>query len=358
MRVRPPPSIDDIRERLAADGIDHVGVCDASVLGEARTALHQRKAAGLDGGMEFTYRNPDRSTDPGRAVEGARSIIAAARPYLPSEISDAAASSADGPRGAVGKYAWVDHYAPLLDALRDVCRDIRRAGYRAVAFADDNSLVDRAVAHRAGLGWYGKNANLLLPGAGSFFVLGSIVTTAQYEPATDPVADGCGSCRRCLDACPTAAIVADGVVDGGRCLSWVGQRAGAIPEHLRAPLGDHLYGCDDCQDVCPISVRLGRRNTIDLDDLGAVGQVDLLDLLACSDDEILQRHGRWYIAQRQPRWLRRNALVILGNVADPADPAVRSVLERYSAGADAVLVEHARWALDRLADRSLSPSRV
>jgi len=358
-RHQPPsnlelPSIDDLREQLAAAGVTHVGVCDASVLSSARRALHERKALGFDGGMGFTYRNPDRSTDPRRAVEGARSVIAAARPYLPDAIDDP-----DGPvdppgigrRGRVGKYAWVDHYAPLLGALRAVAERLRAAGHRAVAFADDNSLVDRAVAHRAGLGWYGKNANLLLPGAGSFFVLGSVVTTAVYDPVDHPVADGCGSCRRCIDACPTGAIVADGVVDGGRCISWVGQRAGDLPEPLRAPFGDHLYGCDDCQDVCPISVRLGRRNTIELDD-SAVADVDLLELLAASDDELLARHGRWYIADRDPRWLRRNALVILGNVGDPDDDEVRAALQRYGAGSDPILAEHARWALDRLRDRS------
>lgn len=357
MSGRPPPSIelptiDEVRQQLATSGITHVGVCDASVMSAARRHLYERKAAGLDGGMGFTYRNPDRSTDPGRAVDGARSIIAAARPYLPAD-PDAAEDGPgpDRPAGRVGKYAWVDHYAPLLRALREVAQRLRAAGHRAVAFADDNSLVDRAVAHRAGLGWFGKNANLLLPGAGSFFVLGSIVTTADYIPAPRPVVDGCGSCRRCIDACPTEAIVADGVIDARRCISWVGQRAGVIPDALRAPLGDHLYGCDDCQDVCPISVRLGRRNTVELD-RSAVAAVDLLELLAGSDEELLDRHGRWYIADRDPRWLRRNALVILGNIADPSDTEVVATLERYRAGSDTILAEHAQWALEQLRHRS------
>jgi len=349
-RPEPLPSIDDVRAQLAEHGITHVGVTTAEVLDAARRALHERRDEGLDGGMAFTYRDPDRSTDPRRAVEGARSVIVVARPYL-TEVDPQRPGSAAGPRARVARYAWVDHYAPLRTALREVSRRIRRSDHRAVAFADDNSLVDRAVAHRAGLGWYGKNANLLLPGAGSFFVLGSVVTTAVYDPVDHPVADGCGSCRRCIDACPTGAIVADGVVDGGRCISWVGQRAGDLPEPLRAPFGDHLYGCDDCQDVCPISVRLGRRNTIELDD-SAVADVDLLELLAASDDELLARHGRWYIADRDPRWLRRNALVILGNVGDPDDDEVRAALQRYGAGSDPILAEHARWALDRLCDRS------
>ena len=162
-----------------------------------------------------------------------------------------------GPHARVGRYAWIDHYAPLRAGLRAVAKSIRRADERAVAFADDNSMVDRAIAHRAGLGWFGKNANLLLPGVGSWFVLGSIVTTAAYEPTAAAVADGCGTCTRCIDGCPTGAIIAPGMIDAGRCLSWILQKPGTIPLEWREPIGDRIYGCDDCQDVCPISVRLG-----------------------------------------------------------------------------------------------------
>jgi ferredoxin len=185
----------------------------------------------------------------------------------------------------VARYAWVDHYAPLRAGLRDIAAAIKRAGHRAVAFADDNAIVDREVAHLAGLGWFGKNANLLLPGAGSYFVLGSIITTAEY-PASEPVPDGCGTCRRCLDGCPTGAIVAPGVVDANRCLAWLVQQPGTFPVEFREALGDRLYGCDDCQEVCPPSVRLGPRHAIDLDDQPDEVQawVDVLDLLDVDDD--------------------------------------------------------------------------
>ncbi len=298
--------------------------------------------------MGFTYRDPDRSTDPQRAVPGARSVIVAARSYL-TEVDPP--TPTDGPHARVGRYAWVDHYAPLRAALRDVSRRIRRADHRAVAFADDNSIVDRAVAHRAGLGWYGKNANLLLPGVGSWYVLGCIVTTAAYEPAAAPVADGCGSCRRCIDECPTGAIVAPGVIDANRCLSWVLQKPGSVPVDYREAIGDRIYGCDDCQDACPISVRLGRRDTIELDP-AAQAWVDAIELLDADDDAIEQRHGHWYIADRDVRWLRRNALIVIGNVGDPADGRVRRVVDHYRAGIDPILAEHAAWAATRLDERS------
>ncbi len=217
-------------------------------------------------------------------------------------------------------------------------------------FADDNSIVDREVAYRAGLGWFGKNANILLPGAGSFFVLGCVVTTAEY-PTGEPIGDGCGSCRRCIDGCPTGAIVAPGVVDANRCLAWLVQKPGTFPLEYRVALGDRLYGCDDCQEVCPPSVRLGNQHRVDLDagDDTPQAWVDVLDLLDADDDVLIERHGRWYLANRDPVWWRRNALIVLGNTGDPRDRRTRQTLERYRNHADPILREHAEWAAERLA---------
>ena len=347
-RPEPVPTIEEITDALAADGISHVGVTTADVLDEARRALHDRRRQGLHGDMGFTYRNPERSTDPTSAVPGARSVIVAARPYLTDEDPEPVGP---GPHARVGRYAWVDHYAPLRASLRSVCRTIRAADHRAVAFADDNSIVDRAVAHRAGLGWYGKNANLLLPGLGSWYVLGCIVTTAAYEPASALVDDGCGTCRRCIDDCPTGAIVAPGVIDANRCLSWVLQKPGSIPHEYRVAVGDRIYGCDDCQDACPISVRLGRRDTIELDP-AADAWVDAIELLAADDESIERRHGHWYIADRDVRWLRRNALIVVANAGDPTDGRIRTTVERYRSGIDPILAEHATWAAARLDERA------
>jgi epoxyqueuosine reductase len=347
-RPQPLPTWEEITEIAAAHGIAHVGVAPADVLERARTALLSRKEAGLHADMGFTYRNPERSTDPQRAVEHASSIIVAARPYR-------AVDEPDRPPGAharVGRYAWVDHYAPLRTGLRAIVARIRRADHRAVAFADDNSIVDREVAYLGGLGWFGKNANILIPGAGSFFVLGSVVTTAEY-PVSEPVADGCGTCRRCLDGCPTGAIVAPGVVDANKCLAWLAQRPGTFPIEYREALDDRLYGCDDCQEVCPPSVRLGDKHRIDL---GVVAEpvqawVDVLDLLDANDDALIERYGRWYLADRDPRWWRRNALIVLGNVGDPSDARTRRILGQYRTHDDELLREHADWAAERLASR-------
>ncbi len=333
----------ELAELGRASGLDAVGVASAEPFERARRALHDRKAAGLDGGMAFTYKNPDRSTDPGAAVRGARAVFVGARAYAaptPAPIAGRA-------MGRVARYAWRDHYAPLREALWIVARRLRADGYRAVPFADDNSMVDREAAWLAGVGWFGKNANLLLPGAGSWFVLGSVVTDAPLPTAPVPVADGCGACRRCLDACPTGAIVGPGVIDANRCLAWVLQKPGPIPLELRAAVGDRIYGCDDCQDVCPPAVRAERTAAAAAPDDTA--WVDLVGLVAATDDEILARHGRWYLHDRQPRWLRRNAVVALGNSGRVDDPDVRAALVGVLDGDDEVLREHAAWALDRLA---------
>ena len=161
------------------------------------------------------------------------------------------AGSGAAATGVVARYASDDHYGPLRHALGVIAERLQRDGWQARVIADDNALVDREAARRAGLGWYGKNTNLLLPGLGSWFVLGSVVTDAPLPPAVELVADGCGACRRCLPACPTGALVAPGVLDARRCLAWLVQAPGVFPLEYRAALGDRLYGCDDCQEVCP-----------------------------------------------------------------------------------------------------------
>jgi epoxyqueuosine reductase len=385
-----------------SNGLDAVGIAAASPLTRARRVLDERKASGLHGGMEFTYRNPARSTSPDRIVPGAASIVVGARRYT-SRVP--ASPQGAQPSGRVARYAWTDHYAPLREALQVIARHLRAHGHRAVVVADDNAMVDREVAYRAGIGWFGKNANLLLPdrtrdgatrpvsagrGAGSWFVLGAVVTDASLPPTGEPQPDGCGSCRRCLDGCPTGAIVAPGVVDARRCLAWLVQQAGTFPREHRVALHDRIYGCDDCQEVCPPNIRFDRTphpsergsrsdepaRSGASDIAGAVEAVEadthvagaaeasaevsdsapgppgawvpLLDLLAADDEALLAQYGRWYLAGRDPRWLRRNALLVLGNIGHAGDGRVIATLERHLRHADPMLRAHAVWAARRL----------
>jgi epoxyqueuosine reductase len=344
------PATADLIALGRAHGLDAVGVAPAEPFTTTRRHLERRKSAGLHGGMRFTYLRPRRSADPTAALSGARSLVVAARSYRRTPPGPAVSRGRPRPQGRVARYAWDDHYAELKSALTVVADELRAAGWRARVLADDNALVDREAAYRAGLGWYGKNANLLLPGEGSWFVLGSVVTDAPLE-ATPPdarVADGCGACTRCLEGCPTGAIVAPGMVDARRCLAWLLQDEGAFPREHRVALGDRLYGCDDCQEVCPPNRRVARTSDAAPTTGDAQVTVDLLDLLAATDDELLARHGRWYVPRRQARYLRRNALVVLGNVADAADARVAEALRRALAADDPLVRAHAVWAARRL----------
>lgn len=336
-------------------GLDVIGACSAVPFEDTRRVLEERKAAGLAGTMQFTYRNPARSTEPERALPGARTIIVGACSYH----RDPPPAPDGRPTGRAARYVWADDRDRLLGGLAAVRDELVDAGHRAIALSDQNHLVDRAVAGRAGIGWFGKNANILLPGRGSWYLLGAVVTDAGPEhlagmPDPEPVEDGCGTCSRCIDACPTEAIVAPGVVDARRCLSWTLQTTGSFPVEHRVAVGDRMYGCDDCQEVCPPN-RLEIRRASPGGSGEAVPEGDpaqawipLLDLLELGDEELLERHGRWYIPRRDPAYLRRNALVVLGNVADGADPAVRAALERALHDPNPLIRAHAVWSARRL----------
>jgi epoxyqueuosine reductase len=335
-----------VLDALAATPLIASGIAAAEPFLGTRADLLARREAGLNAGMAFTYLRPDRSTDPGRIVAGARSLVVGALDYLRQLPHDDGRSRMA--TGRVARYAWSDMYAALTGALGEAAAVLRDAGYRAVVVADDNALVDREAARRAGIGWYGHNANLLIAGHGSWCVLGSVVTDAHLVPS-GPVEDyGCGACTRCIDDCPTGAIVAPGVVDARRCLSWLLQAPGTFPTELRVALGDRMYGCDDCQEVCPPNLTRARRSPPSAAEADARPAVDLADFLDEDDSAVLRAAGRWYVPQRSARYLRRNALVVLGNVGDPSDPRVIDALRRAIDDEDPIVRGHAVWAAARL----------
>jgi epoxyqueuosine reductase len=233
---------------------------------------------------------------------------------------------------------------------------LKAAGYRARVLADDNALVDRAAAFRAGIGWWGKNTLILLPGLGSWFVLGSVLTDAVLPPDKGPLEDRCGRCFRCAPACPTGAIVAPGVLDARRCLSWLLEAPGPIPRDLREAVGDRIYGCDACQEACPPNrvaalratrVRIaGSRPAPQVDD--REGPPDLVEMVSATDSELLARYGHFYLAARDPALLRRNALVALGNIACGDDPRVVGAIQLALQSAAPIVRAHAVWAAGRL----------
>jgi epoxyqueuosine reductase len=342
------PRAEDLRATGCAAGLDVVEVASAEPFVDVRTNLEERKAAGLHGGMAFTYRQPARSTDPGTALPDAAALVVGARSYL---TDDDVAGVRPDHHGRVARYAWEDHYAHLKAGLRAMATVLKAEGWRARVLADDNAMVDRAAAHRAGIGWWGKNANLLVPGLGSWYVLGCVVTDAPVPATSGPIEDRCGSCRRCLDGCPTGAITAPGVVDARRCLSWLLQAEGTFPAEHRVALGDRIYGCDECQEVCPPN----RRAPVRTPSGDEAPWAHLTTLLDPDDDVVLSTAQRWYIPRRDVRYVRRNALVVLGNVGNGDDPTVTALLAKYLSHDDPMLRAHAVWAARTLGREDLLP---
>jgi epoxyqueuosine reductase len=342
------PTLGELETIGRAAGLCAVGATTADSFPTTRHDLETRKARGLDAGMQFTYRNPARSTDPERSLPGATTLVVGAYDYQRLQPD-----RPDGPTGRVAAYSWEDHYAELRRGLEAMASALRSGGHRAIVLADQNHLVDRAAAHRAGIGWWGKSSNVLVPGVGSLVVLGSVLTDAPIVvPPAPLVDDGCRSCTQCLDGCPTGAIIEPGVIDAARCLAWLLQTDGAFPVDYRVALGDRIYGCDDCQDVCPPN-QIRRRRPSGAGDDGA--WVPILDVLELDDGRLMERLGRWYIPNRDPAYLRRNLLVVLANIGDRADARVAPVLRSALADPRAVVRAHAVWAARRLGlDRLLA----
>jgi epoxyqueuosine reductase len=317
-------------------GLDVAGAAPAAAYTGTEQAIRERRAQGLFADMRFTTARPEISCHPELLFEGARTVVSAALCYY---------APAAGPRpgqGRLPRYTWSNRYAELREALDALGRRLGGA-YRVLV--DENAHVDREAAARAGVGFYGKNTMLITRTHGSWVVLGTLVTSAEVEPSPPLDAD-CGSCRICIDACPTDALEQAGVLDGNRCLSWTTQRPGSIPHEHRAAIGDAVYGCDICQAVCPWNRGVERRRA----DVPPAGEptVDLVAWLEADGSELLEQYERLYVPRRNPRYLKRNALVALGNSGGPEHAAA---IEPFLADEDPLLREHAEWALTRLHER-------
>ena len=321
-------------------GLHSLGVAPADVMHRARQQIQNRIDLDLVNDMKFTFLRPERSTTPNQHLDGAQSIIVGVRSYAINDLSDVGSSS---PLARVARYAWLDHYGHLKDSLSIVAERLRQDGHRAVVFADDNAMVDREAAWLAGLGWFGKNANILLPGHGSFFVLGCVITTAVLPVAT-PINDGCGACSRCIPACPTGAIVKEGVIDANKCLSWLLQKPGIFDREYRVALHDRIYGCDDCQTACPPT----RRTELSESTEQLQSIVEVLTWLSMDDESLNASCQRWYVHKRDMTWIRRNLLIVLGNIGNPSDPDVVDAIRKYISHTRSELRAHAVWAAARL----------
>ena len=344
-----------------ACGFDLVGVTSADDFAADREAALERIRDGhMDGLPWYTESRVMRGTSPAELLPGARSIICLGLSYWLAEDADGPSSESAGTTpepngtGRVARYAWVrDYHRVMKRRMRDLVRALERELSSDVVarwYVDDGPMLDRAAANRAGIGWFGKNSNILNPEFGSWVFLGQIITDLALTPDA-PLKKSCGNCARCIDDCPTGAIVAPYVVDNSRCISYLTiENRGAIPREMRPLVQDWIFGCDICQDVCPVNRRAREAGQpIPPVALGwepeGRGRIDLAQLLEMSEDEFLQRFAGTSIMRAKRVGMQRNACVALGNAADgSAVPALAKAL----AGAEPLVRGHAAWALGRI----------
>ena len=315
-------------------GLDVVGAARASAYDQTEQHIRERRARGLFADMRFTMAQPETSCHPETLLPGARTVVSVAHCYYAEE------PPLEPGEGRLARYTWYDGYAVLRERLDELGR---RLGGSYRVFVDANQHVDREAAARAGVGFYGKNTMLITRRYGSWVVLGTLVTDVEIEP-TPPLELDCGSCTLCIEACPTGALDEPGTVDATKCLSYWTQAPGSIPEEYRGELGAQVYGCDICQDVCPWNRGVEKRRAGTAPPTGATPHVSLVEWLAGDPDELVRRYDRLYVPKNDARYLRRNALVALGNVGAEEDGELAGAF----LADDDLISEHARWASDRL----------
>ena len=344
-----------LEERVKAQafgvGFDLVGIC---ALGPAETAhaFDEWLEQGRAGTMDYLARGRDKRQDSRLPVPGTVSAIVVAMSYGGRE-----------PSGPVARYArGHDYHDVMIERLRALHRWLDDEVGRSTAgkaYVDTGPLLERDLARRAGLGWFGKNTNLINPSLGSFFFLGALLVELALTPDPPFEADRCGTCTRCLDACPTDAFVAPRVLDATRCISYLTiELKSEIPEALREPIGDRIYGCDICQDVCPWNVRFASALAEESPYAAreALGGKDArtlaTEILDMSRDEFTAAFTGSPMKRAKLQGLKRNAAVVLGNVGSPEDAPV---LARALNDPEPLVRVHAAWALERILASATCP---
>ncbi|MBI2856666.1 MAG: tRNA epoxyqueuosine(34) reductase QueG [Chloroflexi bacterium] len=328
-------------------GFDIVGIAAADPFAEEEQVALERLRQGLMDGLPWYHEaRVRRGSLPQDILPGARSIIAVAMSYM--EERDYPQD--DAPRGKVARYAWGKDYHKVMERrLKDFVAGLSERldqQFRARVYVDTGPMQDRAVARRAGVGWYGKSTNILTPSHGSWVFLGQVVTDLELEPDR-PLKKTCGQCTLCMDRCPTGAIIAPYVLNNTRCISYLTiECRGPIPHELRPLVGDWVFGCDICQDVCPVNRKAQptREPAFQPGEHGFTA-LELLPLLKITEKEFRERFRNSPIRRAKRVGLLRNACVALGNIGDArAVPALIGALHHE----DPLVRGHAAWALGRI----------
>ncbi len=337
-----------IQQRAAELGFDDCRFTTASAPDHA-AQFQDWLASGAHGQMEYLQRNAHKRVDPSQVLAGAKTIVTLLVSYAKPLTADTATA---GSTGQIARYArFRDYHDVLGERLKMLASFVSSLapGTRSLWYVDTGPLLERDLAGRAGLGFVGKHTNLISRRFGNWIFLSEIITTLELEPDA-PEKNRCGSCRRCIDACPTAAITAPFQLDARRCISYLTiELKGSIPEELRPAIGNRIYGCDDCLAACPWN-RFAREGSMMRPHYRADFHApDLIELLGLDEGAFKRRFAGSPMARGRRQGLLRNVCVALGNSGDQrALPA----LGKAALDPEPLIAEHARWAIHRLTAQS------
>ena len=338
-----------IKRKAHELGFDLCGIAPAEPFPEL-AFLRDWLDRGYAGEMAYLERSAARRADVRAVVPGARSVIVTGTLYNTDRPYSTEPHASDV--ALIARYAWGDDYHDVLkgrlDALVTWMREVSAEPFDARAYVDTGPVQERVFAQYAGLGWIGKNTCLINNELGSWLFLSEIICTLALEPDAQGL-EQCGSCTRCLDACPTGALVESGVLDSNKCLSYltIELRSG-IPEEQRASLGAHVYGCDICQEVCPYNQAAPRSGDGAWQPRAALDLPRLVDLWRRPDSELRKAVKGSAMTRAKLTGLRRNLAVALGNTGDAeAIAALAEESEDRPSADDEMVLEHIRWAVTR-----------
>jgi len=313
-----------IKDKARGLGFDLCGIAPAGDLPEL-TFFREWLDRGYAGEMTYLHRSAERRADVRNVLPSARTVVVTGTNY--NTDRPYSTECADAGRAHVARYAWGDDYHDViggrLDALLSWMRHEAAEPFEARAYVDTGPVQERIYAQHAGIGWIGKNTCVINPEIGSWIFLGVIICSLPLEVDLAAL-DRCGTCTLCLEACPTGAIVAPGVLDSNRCISYLTiELRGDIPEAMRAAIGTHIYGCDICQEVCPWNATPPRSPDRAWQPRSVWDRVDLLTLAGCTDDELADSLRGSAMRRTRVQGLRRNIDTALGNACDAETPATR-----------------------------------
>ncbi|MCJ0932337.1 tRNA epoxyqueuosine(34) reductase QueG [Virgibacillus halodenitrificans] len=326
-------------------GIDKIGFASADVFSELKERLKRQQTLGYQSGFEKG--SVDERTEPTRLLPEAQSIISIALAY-PSRMKDAPKSTKEERRGIFARASWgIDYHVVMrekLDKLADFLKEkVPDVSNRVMV--DTGELSDRAVAERAGIGFSGKNTAIITPEFGSFVYLGELITNIPFLPDS-PVEDSCGDCTKCLDACPTGALVQGGQLNAQRCIAFLTQTKDFLPDEFRTKIGNRVYGCDTCQVVCPKNKKVDFHHHPEFEPDHEISKPKLKPMLRISNREFKNTFGSIAGSWRGKKPLQRNALIALGHYKDIT--AVEEVIEVMQTDPRPVIRGTAAWSLGKI----------